>query len=300
MLRDVDHVLRQRPGRLAHPDPQQAVAIAHRVAAQDVIDIPEHDNPSWHLTQGDRLHCACHYLWLVDNLLDPSHVAWVHRGSFAGASTDRTPLDLTVSASGVTSSRWLLNQPPLPFYAPLVKFNGPADRLQHYEACYPSVAINKSVYTPAGAGGPGSGDGPETYHMVLLQLGLPDEFIEHGDHAKLLSGLGLDAAGIEAAVRRRSYNFLTPVDDDRTLYFWLQQRNTDPQDEGITQRNASGAKAGFEEDRLILEAMHQGMKHKTTPTTGLLLDAAASRFRQGLARLIAVEAGTQVDSPSIE
>ena len=39
--------------------------------------------------------------------------------------------------------------------------------------------------------------------VPLLQLGLPDEFIEHGDHAKLLAGLGLDAAGIEAAVRRR-------------------------------------------------------------------------------------------------
>ena len=230
---------------------------------QDVIDIPDHDNPAWHLTPGDRLHCASHDLWLVDNQLDPSQVAWVHRGSFAGAGTDRTPLELSVTDTGVISSRWLLNQPPPPFYAPLVKFKGPADRLQHYEVRYPSVAINKSVYTPAGAGGPGSVDGPNTYRMV-------------------------------------SYNFLTPVDDDHTLYFWLQHRNTDPQDEGITQRNASGAKAAFEEDRLILEAVHQGMKHRTTPTTGLLLDAAASRFRQGLARLIALEAGTHADSPSIE
>ncbi|MBK8666351.1 MAG: 1-deoxy-D-xylulose-5-phosphate synthase [Burkholderiales bacterium] len=37
----------------------------------------------------------------------------------------------------------------------------------------------------------------------LLQLGLPDEFIEHGDPARLLALQGLDAAGIEAAVRRR-------------------------------------------------------------------------------------------------
>jgi 1-deoxy-D-xylulose-5-phosphate synthase len=37
----------------------------------------------------------------------------------------------------------------------------------------------------------------------LLQLGLPDEFIEHGDPARLLALLGLDAAGIEASVRRR-------------------------------------------------------------------------------------------------
>ena len=37
----------------------------------------------------------------------------------------------------------------------------------------------------------------------LLQLGLPDEFIEHGDPARLLSLQGLDAAGIEASVRQR-------------------------------------------------------------------------------------------------
>jgi 1-deoxy-D-xylulose-5-phosphate synthase len=37
----------------------------------------------------------------------------------------------------------------------------------------------------------------------LLHLGLRDEFIEHGDPAKLLALQGLDAAGIEAAVRRR-------------------------------------------------------------------------------------------------
>jgi 1-deoxy-D-xylulose-5-phosphate synthase len=37
----------------------------------------------------------------------------------------------------------------------------------------------------------------------VLHLGLPDEFIEHGDPAKLLAMQGLDAAGIEASVRRR-------------------------------------------------------------------------------------------------
>ena len=37
----------------------------------------------------------------------------------------------------------------------------------------------------------------------ILQLGLPDEFIEHGDAPTLLAMNGLDAAGIEAAVRER-------------------------------------------------------------------------------------------------
>ncbi|MDD5029441.1 MAG: 1-deoxy-D-xylulose-5-phosphate synthase [Rhodoferax sp.] len=37
----------------------------------------------------------------------------------------------------------------------------------------------------------------------VLQLGLPDVFIEHGDPAKLLALQGLDASGIEAAIRAR-------------------------------------------------------------------------------------------------
>ncbi|CAN7555356.1 1-deoxy-D-xylulose-5-phosphate synthase [Acidovorax sp. Leaf78] len=37
----------------------------------------------------------------------------------------------------------------------------------------------------------------------VLQLGLPDVFIEHGDPAKLLALQGLDAAGIERAIRQR-------------------------------------------------------------------------------------------------
>jgi len=37
----------------------------------------------------------------------------------------------------------------------------------------------------------------------LLQLGLPDAFIEHGDPAKLLALQGLDANGIQAAIERR-------------------------------------------------------------------------------------------------
>jgi 1-deoxy-D-xylulose-5-phosphate synthase len=37
----------------------------------------------------------------------------------------------------------------------------------------------------------------------VLNLGLPDEFVEHGDSAKLMALLGLDAAGIERAVSER-------------------------------------------------------------------------------------------------
>ncbi len=44
--------------------------------------------------------------------------------------------------------------------------------------------------------------------LPVLQLGLPDEFVEHGDPARLLAMLGLDAAGIERSVRERFADLL--------------------------------------------------------------------------------------------
>jgi 1-deoxy-D-xylulose-5-phosphate synthase len=43
----------------------------------------------------------------------------------------------------------------------------------------------------------------EGLQTPVLTLGLPDEFSEHGDPAKLLAALGLDATGIEASIRAR-------------------------------------------------------------------------------------------------
>ena len=217
-----------------------------------IVHLEHHDHPGWRLTQGDCMPIRSHYLWLVDNLLDPSHVAWVHRSSFGGAGTDRTPMRIDELADGVLCSRWMLDQPPPPFYAPLVKFSGHADRLQHYEMRYPAVGINRSVFAPAGQGGPGLQDSALVYRMA-------------------------------------SYHFITPVDEDHSVYFWLQHRNTDIDDEDLTQRIAAGARAAFEEDRAVLEAVHQGMKQRATPGTGLLLDASANRFRKGLAQRMAQE-----------
>ncbi|MEJ7929690.1 1-deoxy-D-xylulose-5-phosphate synthase [Ramlibacter sp. AN1015] len=45
----------------------------------------------------------------------------------------------------------------------------------------------------------------------LLQIGVPDAFTTHGDPARLLALLGLDAAGIERAVRARFGNLAAPA-----------------------------------------------------------------------------------------
>jgi len=188
----------------------------------------------------------------VDNLLDPSHVAWVHRTSFAAAGTPDTPLEMEEFEDGLVVSRWIYDCAAPPFYQPLIKFDGSCDRMQHYEVRLPSVAINKGIYSPAGCGGP--------------------EWVQDGQSYEMIS-----------------YNFLTPIDENSTRYFWLQQRNTDPDDDAITQQIASGAREAFVEDKVILEAVHSGIATESSRHINLGLDAAANRFRALLKDKIAAE-----------
>jgi phenylpropionate dioxygenase-like ring-hydroxylating dioxygenase large terminal subunit len=214
-----------------------------------IINIENYDNPDWKITTGDGLTCGCNYQYLTDNLLDPSHVAWVHRTSFAAAGTENVPLEITQTDKGLVVHRWIYDNKPPPFYAPLIQFDGNCDRLQYYEAQYPSTAINKSIFFPAGKGGPDSQADELTYMMI-------------------------------------SYNFMTPIDADNTRYHWLQHRNTDPNNEEVTSTISSGAKAAFLEDRDVLEAVHTGIANETTPHLDLGLDAASLHFRRKLQKLI--------------
>lgn len=65
------------------------------------------------------------------------------------------------------------------------------------------VTLEESVI----AGGAGSGVNEllaaEGMQVALLNLGLPDAFVEHGKPGELLKSCGLDADGIEASIRRR-------------------------------------------------------------------------------------------------
>lgn len=224
----------------------------------DIFEIENFDNPEWGYTEGGMLPIECNYLWVVDNLLDPSHVAWVHVTSFAGSGTDDQPLDLEKTENGVIVSRWIYDQPPSPYYKDLVKFEGNCDRKQHYEMCIPGIALNKSVYTPPGTGGPNKPEGDKTYINI-------------------------------------SYNFMTPVDERNTMYIWFQHRNTDPEDKLISEKMNAGARAAFLEDKEILEAVQIGMEDMDIPNIDLALDAGAKLFRLKLQRLINEEQNSKTE-----
>src|SRR5690606_34270594 len=123
---------------------------------------------------------------------------------------------------------------------------------QHYEVRYPCNAIIKAIFVPANTGGEG-----KPLH--------------------------------EDAFLMDSYNFMTPVSENQTRYFWFQMRNFAPGDEEVSRRFSDSVRAAFAEDRVVLNAVHKGMTNKRTPNIDLKIDTGPLRFRRNLANLIAGE-----------
>jgi vanillate O-demethylase monooxygenase subunit len=223
-----------------------------RADPADIFEAEHWDDPAWGSTDGDDMVIGCNYLHITDNLLDPSHVAWVHPGSFAGDGSDEVPLETTIADDGVTTWRWMLDTAPAPFYAPYLRFDGNCDRKQHYEVRYPSNALIKAFIAPAGTGGEDRPLHPDTFIMD-------------------------------------SFNFLTPIDETTTRYFWFQMRNVAPDDTEVSRRFAASVRSAFEEDREILQASQRGMDESTTPNINLRTDGGGIRFRRRLHQMIDAE-----------
>lgn len=223
--------------------------------ANEIFDIPEFDNPDWGMNKGKALNIECNYLYVTDNLLDPTHVAWVHQSSFGQAATKDTPLRIRKGDEGVTVWRWMMDVEPAPFYKKIVEFEGNCDRLQHYEVRYPSHALIKAVFTPAGTGGP---DGPLDDKTFIMD----------------------------------SYNFMTPETDGTTRYYWFQLRNIRPDDKDLSEMMSEDVKHAFEEDREVLQEVQKGMTNKTTPHIDLSIDGGQLRYRRQLEAMIAQEQAT--------
>jgi vanillate O-demethylase monooxygenase subunit len=82
---------------------------------------------------------------------------------------------------------------------------------------------------------------------------------------------------------------MTPINEHRTRYFWFQMRNFAPGDEEVSRRLDASVRAAFEEDRVILEAVHRGIANERAPHINLPIDAGPLRFRRRVAEMIEAE-----------
>jgi vanillate O-demethylase monooxygenase subunit len=123
--------------------------------------------PGW-ATNGGLMHVKANYQLWIDNLLDLSHVAFVHGGTIGGdATVAETPANVSAEGRQVRVTRWTRDCPAPPTFRKAGGFTGNVDRLQDClftPPCYVSIDIRA---LPAGSKHGTSGIQWRTLHAVV-------------------------------------------------------------------------------------------------------------------------------------
>lgn len=126
-------------------------ALADDALIPDFVGI---DDPRWHMLPG-RMDYDANYRLIQDNLLDLSHVAWVHRNTFGRGSTRTNKawmdaeLRVTSLDRGVRVERWMPDAPTQP---DRVAHIGPTnDVLTSFDFLVPGIFLLTTSYYRSGA-----------------------------------------------------------------------------------------------------------------------------------------------------
>ena len=112
------------------------------------------DDAGWRGTPG-YLHYAANYLLITDNLLDFSHLSYVHETTLGGsAKYAGIRPKVTRNGRSVRVERWLIDDEPAPFLRNLKTWTGNVDRWNIYDVVLPGVLLMDSGSAPTGTGAP--------------------------------------------------------------------------------------------------------------------------------------------------
>jgi vanillate O-demethylase monooxygenase subunit len=204
----------------------------------------------------EHFHVDCNFVLLVDNLMDLTHLGFVHKGTIGGNPKTHVEAKMTVTRTenGVKYTRWMLNSIPPPTYVKAVGFKGNVDRWQEFEFHAPGAIHQWSGATDVGTGAyEGNRDG----------------------------GFSL-----------RLYHGITPETDRSSHYFWAGANGYRQGDPSATEQLYSELATAFKQDLAILAAQQATLDHyKTVPYVDIESDGARTHARRVLERRIAEEAG---------
>lgn len=225
------------------------------------------DHPDWRVVKGDPpFHIPCHYELFNDNLLDLSHLAYVHIKNIGTAAVPDFPIVTTRGPNTVRMIRWILDSPPAPLYAHFGGFTDNIDRWQYAEAMVPSYNTVRVGCLPAGCG---------------AQPG------DHPDDFSIANG-GRNAQGFEFW----NLNAITPETDDTTWYFYAHSRNFAQGDPEMDEEFRRGLRAAFQDDVDILAAQQANMDahaHNPKPWVDINVDGPGIGLRKMVAEAIEAE-----------
>jgi len=220
--------------------------------AGKIVELPWLDDPKWTLTPS-YLHLKVNAQLLVDNLLDYTHVAYLHGNTIAGDPREATtPTKTERLNDGVRVGRWMIDFKPPPLFAKAGGFTGNVDRWQHATWKPPCL-----VYMDVGCAKTGTG--------------APQGDRSHG-------------------ISIWSTHLVTPETDGTCHYHFGFARNFQIDDPEMSRMLFEGARNTFLEDKDMLEAQQQNLN--AGELDGLLhinADAAQLQARRMLAELVKAE-----------
>ena len=205
---------------------------------------------------GGTNEIEANYQLVNDNLLDLSHVGYVH-GTTIG--TDDFGAKGRVKAerteNGVRVTRWVIDCAPPPSYCKMGAF-APEDRIDRWQIIdfEPPSCIDIHV------GG------------ALTGTGAPE--------GKRIGGLGMWVM-----------NAMTPVSPTRTRYFWAVGRDFRSDNEMLTKIMHREVSTAFDQDKDILKSQQEAITRLHDPeNVDIVADAGGIQARRMLKQLILAEA----------
>jgi phenylpropionate dioxygenase-like ring-hydroxylating dioxygenase large terminal subunit len=220
--------------------------------AKKIPDMPWLSDPKWTATPG-YIYVKSNYQFILDNLLDLTHVSYVHKKTIAGDPREATtPTKTERLNDGVRVGRWMIDFVPPPLFAKAGNFKTNVDRWQ-WVTWHPPA----TVYLEVGCATTGTG-------------------APQGDRSQGISIW--------------SSHLLTPETETSTHYLFGFARDFAQGDAEMSKLLFEGSKATFLEDSEMLEALQQNRVGGTLD--GLIhvnADAAQLQARRMLNNLINAE-----------
>ena len=228
-------------------------------ALADTATIPDYhwnDDPKW-VAVGGYFHVRGSYRLLIDNLLDLSHVAYVHASTLGTDRVADFPVKVRRQDNRVHVERWILGEPAPRMFKLVGDFKGPVDRWQ------------------------------------LIQYQEPSHFMIDVGCAE--AGSGATEGDRSRGITMFSNHTLTPETATSTHYFWHHARNFRLDEPALTERLATATTTAFGEDVEIIEAQQDRMDRSPAgkPIIDINADAGVLRARRLLDQLIAEEQARQ-------
>ena len=139
-----------------------------------IIDFPYHNQPETWPHCKDVVQVEANYVMLVDNLMDPSHLAYVHGGTIGGDPNAHAAAQLETKATekGAHFIRWMLDCQPPPTFVKGGRFTGQVDRWHEFEYLAPAIVLKRSGAIAVGRGARNNRD-QDGFHIRLLHCGTP-------------------------------------------------------------------------------------------------------------------------------